>query len=134
MDRYLLDTTALLLFLRNNPVAVAWFKERAAAGDKLSVCPVQLVEVYTLMKPHEEDRTRQLLGSFNCLPLTSRVGELAGIIRNRYWRDNRRLSVPDVFTAAVAVLHGCVVVTENTSHFPMPELKKLSILLPASPG
>lgn len=133
MNRYLLDTTALLLFFRNHPTAVAWLGEQAAAGEKMSICPVQLAEVYTLMKPHEEDRTRQLLGSFECLPLTSRIGELAGMIRNRFWQDNRRLSVPDVLTAAAALVHGCRVVTENTSHFPMPELQKISLLVPGSP-
>jgi predicted nucleic acid-binding protein len=45
-----------------------------------------------------------------------------GLLKRHWTRKGRTLSLPDATLAAVAIAYRCVLVTENTKDFLMPEI------------
>jgi predicted nucleic acid-binding protein len=53
MSRNLLDTSALIDFLKNRPAARAFLLEAIDSGDVLGVSPINVAEFYAGLEPQE---------------------------------------------------------------------------------
>jgi predicted nucleic acid-binding protein len=93
------------------------------AGHQLSTSVVNLAEVYAGMRPGEEMRTRRFLSAFPSFPVTEATAESAGLLKFRWARKGKTLSIVDTIVAATALEHSLALVTANRKDFPMPELK-----------
>jgi predicted nucleic acid-binding protein len=123
MTPFLLDTNVIVDVLRRRNDAHLLIEALLNQGKPLASCPITLTEVYAGMRPHEEKPTRAFMKSLVFLPVTEEIAERAGLLKARYARQGRVLSVQDTTIAAVAIAYRCTLITENIKDFPMPELQ-----------
>ena len=120
--RLLLDTTVLIDALRFREGRRELLAELARAGHTLATSALNVAEVYAGMRPGEESQTEAFLRALDCYELSWSTGRLAGNLKREWGGKGRTLSLSDTIVAAVALEHGCVLMTDNQKHFPMPEL------------
>lgn len=118
----LLDTTVLIDHLRRR-VHLSDLTESPAGPLSAYVSVVSRSEVLAGMRPLDESVTMALLRSFPSLPVSVSIADRAGRWVYQYARQGMRLDLPDALIAATAVEHDVTLVTRNTKHFPMPELR-----------
>ncbi len=115
-----LDTSVVIDLLRGSQEGVALLEP---AREPLMISTVTIHEVYSGMRPGEEEVTDAMLSSFVTLPFSPLEAELTGA----WWRDYRSkgttLGFQDLAIAAAAVIRGLPLLTGNVKDFPMPELR-----------
>lgn len=116
--RYLLDTTVLVDYLRDRPVANR-VDALLDSGETLCSSAVNVEEVVRGLRSGEESAARQLMTGLLILPLGAEEGWRAGHWRRQYASRGITLSQPDCLVAAVAVAAGATLATGNPRHFPM---------------
>jgi len=82
---------------------------------------INVAEVYSGMRPDEEQRTITFLESLECFSFDAGSGEHAGRLKNLWAKKGKIIALPDI--AAIAIEQACTLVTDHRKHFPMPELK-----------
>jgi len=120
---YLLDADVLIGHLLQRPDSVELLKTLVRGGHELAVASITVLEIYVGMRPEEEKRTRALLESLQVYALDSKIARIAGDYIRTYRKRNLKLSTPDAIIAATAVANHLVVVTYNSAHYPMPEIR-----------
>lgn len=123
MTDYLLDTNVLIRALRSARDALEFLDGLNQRNEKLYVSVVTRTEIFAGMRPHEEQRTIDLLASLTSLPVYEAIADQAGYIIYQHARQGIQLSVPDAQIAATALQYDLTLATTNTGDFPMPELK-----------
>jgi predicted nucleic acid-binding protein len=122
MTDYLLDTNVLILHLREHPDITALLTRWCETGA-LCISVVTRTEILAGMHPHEETHTMGLLESLTNIPVNEVIADQAGRLIYQYARQGIQLSFSDALIAATALQHNLTLVTTNTKHFPMPELR-----------
>jgi predicted nucleic acid-binding protein len=123
MSIYLLDTSVLIDALNEKKNRNRLLLDLTGQqGHTLACCPINVAEVYAGMRPKEEQRTTALLRSLQLYPITFSVAELAGLLKRKYQRSGATLTLTDTIIAAVAIHNKLTLLTDNTRHFPMPEI------------
>jgi len=122
MATYLLDTNILIDILRDRQGRRALALALLDQDHLLATCPINVAELYAGMRPKEEPATTTLVESLRLLPISGQAARQAGLFKRGYAAKGVTLSLPDALIAAVAIEHGCTLVTENRKDFPMPEL------------
>lgn len=120
---YLLDTNIIIDAINRRRGRDLFINDVLPRNDSLACCAINLIEVYSGLRPHESERTRKFFDRLECYPITHSIGIQAGMIRNDYQRRGITLSLPDATIAAVALAHDLTLVTDNVKDFPMPELR-----------
>ena len=119
---FFLDTNIIVNVLRERSDAHLLVAQFLDQGHPLAACPITITEIYAGMRSHEEKATRTFMKSLVFLPITAEIAETAGLLKARYAKRGKILSVPDATIAAVCMAYGCTLVTENIKDFPMPDL------------
>ena len=122
MADYLLDSNILILHLRERPEITALLTRWGKEGT-LYISVATRTEIVAGMRPHEEERTLELLDSLENLPVDEAIADRAGRLIYQYARQGIRLSFADALIAATALEHDLTLATTNSKHFPMPELR-----------
>ena len=123
MRAYLLDTTFLIRFLRDDRAAVTWLRKRTTEGDVLACSAINVAEIYAGMRRHEAGATEALLSALRCLPVTFEIARVAGKWRESFRARGRELSLPDAIIGATALIHDAALVTDDRKDFPLPGLR-----------
>lgn len=113
MKNIVLDTNILINFLRG----------RETARDFLS--SITVAEIFVGMREHERKKTEELLDSFNLIEITKEIAEKAGNYKNRI--KGQTLELDDCLVAASAPSVGAILATENIKHYPMTDIKKMTV-------
>ncbi|PRR71898.1 type II toxin-antitoxin system VapC family toxin [Neomoorella humiferrea] len=118
---FLLDTTALIDFLRGDKHTIALLE---VLKDKapLAACPITVAEVFSGAREKELLVVERFLSSLKFYPIDYESSRLAGRWRYTYARKGITLSLPDTLIAAVALRNNLALVTANDRHYPMEEL------------
>jgi len=109
--------SAPVLFDTN--ILIDYLSSRAQARIELdthsdrAISVITWIEVMAGSTAGDEDQTREFLLSFDTLPLTAEVADLAFQVRR-----NRKIKLPDAIVQATAESAGRVLVTRNTRDFP----------------
>jgi len=119
---YLLDSNILILHLRERPEITALLTQWGTEGA-LYISVATRTEIVAGMRPHEKERTLELLDSLENLPVDEAIADRAGRLIYRYARQGVQLSFADALIAATALEHDLTLATTNPKHFPMPELR-----------
>jgi predicted nucleic acid-binding protein len=120
---YLLDTSRIIDALNNRGDTRLHLASLLAAGHTLACCTINVIEVYAGMRPRERAATEAFLHNLEYYNITWKVAERAGTLRYHWAHKGHTLSLPDVTIAAVALEHNLTLLTDNSRHFPMPELR-----------
>lgn len=129
MADYLLDSSVLILHLREDPEVVALLT-RWATQYELYISVVTRTEILAGMRPREERPTINLLNSLTNLTVDRFIADRAGQLIYDYARRGFQVSFPDALIAATALENDLTLVTTNTQHFPMLE-KRVRALFPS---
>lgn len=119
MPDYLLDTTAIIDYLRDKSGVPELLEEFCREGGLLCCSPVNIVEVYTGMKNKEKTATDEFLNSLECCDINREIANLAGNLKKEYSKKGITLSTSDVLIAATSIKKHLTLVTNNVRHFPI---------------
>jgi predicted nucleic acid-binding protein len=119
---YLLDTSVIIDVLNGKRGRRELLLGLVNQGHLLACCAINVTEVYAGLRPTEESATEELLRSLEYYHLTWPVARLAGLLKRDYRRKGATLTVADAMIAAVALVHGLTLMTDNVKDFPMKEL------------
>jgi tRNA(fMet)-specific endonuclease VapC len=122
MPRYLADTSLIIDLINDQRGRRDFARGLLKPGDTLGYCAINLIEVYSGMRPEEEEVTRLWFDRLLYYEITPEIGRQAGRIRYQWRRRGQTLSLADVTIAATALQHGLRLLTDNEKHFPFPEL------------
>lgn len=120
--RYLLDSTAVIDWLKGRRRAVELLQRLALSDDILGVNALVIAEAYSGVADHELAATERLLDGFEFWPIDEHAARMAGRYRHTYARQGRVCQVADMMIGSHAIRLGAVLITENVRAFPMPEL------------
>ncbi|HUG15875.1 MAG TPA: PIN domain-containing protein [Thermomicrobiales bacterium] len=123
MARYLLDSDIVVDLLKGTPSAVNRMNALDEQEHLLCLCDIVIAEVMSGVHDDDRNDAEGLLRSFAFLESTADIGPQAGIRRYSYAREGTFLSVADAIIAATALEYDATLVSRNTRHFPMPELR-----------
>ena len=125
MAYFLLDTTALIDYMRRNREIIDLVNGLLRGGHQLGVCAINLAELYTGVGAEDRVDADRLVSQLNYFDITSDVAVEAGRYRYEFARQGITLSTTDAITAAVAMANGAILITANVRDFPMQELQLL---------
>jgi predicted nucleic acid-binding protein len=132
----LLDTDILIDLLRGKVTARNFLL--SLAEDAPHCCSVVTVaEIYSGMRETERQKTSELIESLIVVPVTKDIAVKAGEFRRVYRNPETKKAQPsgsgeskkieleldDCLIAATAACEGLELVTGNTRHYPMPEVR-----------
>lgn len=125
VTKYLLDTTALIDYLRGRREMVELLAGMADSGHELGVCSINVAELYSGLNEKHRTVAGKLVDSLEYWEATHDTARIAGMYRFDYARKGITLATTDALVAAIAVSRGAVLVTSNARHYPMKELQLL---------
>ena len=122
MPKYLLDTTALIEYMRGRHEVVDFITTLARDGHRLGVCCINIGELYAGLGPSQRTLADQLIDNLETYEVTRHVAKEAG--RYRYDSAGRgvTLTMADALIAATAVEETATLITANVRDFPMEGL------------
>lgn len=127
MARYLLDTDAVIDFLKGVLPSMDLVKEIHGRGDDLCVCDIVVAEVYGGLPPTPSQEAAEFLERCRYLTTGRDTARQAGQWRNAYRARGRVLSITDALIAATAREHQAIVVTGDAALIGMQEISVLPL-------
>jgi predicted nucleic acid-binding protein len=125
MKNVLVDTDILIHFLRGNVKALNVLSGLLEDAD-ISCSVITVAEIHAGMKPHEREKTVELLDSLTILDITVKIAEKAGQYKRSIKSQN--LELDDCFIAATAHEKNALLLTGNGKHYPMTDVGKKIVL------
>jgi hypothetical protein len=120
---YLLDSNIIIDVLNRRRGRDLLVTDVVTKGNIIAGCPINVIEVYSGLRPDEEENARAFMSELEYYQITYAIAEQAGRMRCRYRREGITLSLPDATIAAVAIAHDLTLITDNVKDYPMPELR-----------
>ena len=122
MPKYLLDTTALIDYMRGRQDVVDLVTSLARDGHQLGVCCINVAELYAGLRPGQQALADQLIDNLETYEVTQHVAKEAGRYCYDFARHGVTLTIADALIAATAVKETATLVTANARDFPMEGL------------
>jgi len=123
MAGYLLDTTTIIDHLRGNKKINSYLEEIGQRGDIVGCCCINIAETYAGMREKEREKTDKFIENLYYFKVTKEIAELAGGLRQKYFKKGKTLATADIIIAAAAITYGLILVTKNVKHYSFPELE-----------
>lgn len=123
MSSYLLDSDVIISFLRGENKTIKLLEDLEKIAGVPATSPICITEVQAGVKPGEEEKTNNFLGSLKICVLDGKVANKAGEYIREYKERGITLLLPDALIAATCTIHNIPLATYNTKHYPMPEVK-----------
>lgn len=121
LPRSLLDSDIVSYLMRGHPQATARANAYRAEHETFTISAITRYEVLKGLRARgastKLDFFEQFCQSNNVLPLTEDIIVRATDIYADLYRRGTLISDPDILIAATALVHGLVVITNNTRHF-----------------
>lgn len=124
MPDYLFDSGILILHLRNQP-GYPELTNRLLNEANTYISVMSHLEIVRSWRGREHTKTFNLLESFETIPVTGEIANLAGKLIRSWRKHGVTLGDADAVIAASALHDGLMLVTTSARHFPMPELSVL---------
>lgn len=122
MSGFLIDTDLLIDVLKGVQTTIG--RLASLDGEAVFFSLVTEAELWAGVGEDDEEagaRLSELLAAMHPIAVDRAVARLAGTFRRAH--KSQGTSLADSLIAASAVTHGLTLMTRNTKHFPMPELK-----------
>jgi predicted nucleic acid-binding protein len=125
--RIVLDTTVLIDALRNRNQRRALLAGWVASGQDLATSTVCIAEVYSGLRPGEEQATQAFLAALDWIPVTGAIAIRAGSMKAALRRQGFTRSITDMIVAATAMENGLAIATDHRKDFQIPGLTLVSL-------
>ncbi|HEY4359250.1 MAG TPA: type II toxin-antitoxin system VapC family toxin [Acidobacteriaceae bacterium] len=112
-----LDSTVLIDVLRGRIPTLRLLAEMTNRGEQLATSSMNIAEVYAGLRQGEEEETTAFLDGLLTFPVTFAIARNAGLIKMRFARKGRTVSLDDMIVAATAMEHDLVLLTGNRKDF-----------------
>ncbi len=119
----LLDSSVIIDAINDRNRRSQLLEGLLAEGILLACCSINVTEVSMGMRPNEADKTEGFLASLEFYAVTFEVAQYAGALYREWRQKGRTIALPDVTIAAVAIMNGLQLATDNPKDFPMSELR-----------
>lgn len=126
---YIIDTDIIIWVLRGNK-KYENFLQDLKYKNPLSVSTITIAEVYMNIFPSEIVKTENVLNEFQTWDVTPAVAKQAGLYWKEYIKHLKKLSLTDCLIAGTANVNNLTLVSLNTKHFPMKDIKTLNPFRP----
>lgn len=120
MNGFLLDSDVLIWVLRSRQETLQLLDSLEAP---MGVSVISRAEIWAGARNEEAKKIRELFDILTSYPVENTIADLAGTFLKKWKSTHRTLDLEDTLIAATAVYHQLTLVTYNSSHFPMSELK-----------
>jgi predicted nucleic acid-binding protein len=122
MSRFLLDSDVIIWHLRGQKEVTGVLRDLQRSG--LPACSaLSVLEIQLGVKKGEEEKTDRFLKSLRIFDVDMEIASKAGQLIRRYKARGVTLDLPDSVIAATCILHELILVTYNTKHYPISEIK-----------
>ena len=124
---FLLDTDVLIWILRGRKEVkdkVSKLKE----DSPLAISVISIAEIFRNIFPSELSTTEDFLNLHIIFELDQKTAKIAGLYCQQYQKQLKNLSLEDCMIAATANTNNLTLVSLNTKHFPMKDIKLLNPL------
>jgi len=122
MSRFLLDSDVIIWHLRGRREVTEVLRDLQKSGlpgcSALSVLEIQLG-----VKKGEEEKTDRFLKSLRIFDVNMEIASKAAELIRRCKAKGVTFDLPDSVIAATCILHDLILVSYNTRHYPIPEIK-----------
>lgn len=125
LTMYLIDTDILIWVLRGNEKYKKFLLDLKSKGS-LSISTITIAEIYKNIYPSEIVKTETILNEFETWDVTIDSAKQAGLYWQQYVKKLKNLSLTDCLIAGTASVHDLMLVSLNTKHFPMKDIKILN--------
>lgn len=122
---YLLDTDVLIWILRGDSEIINKISQ-LKDQSLLAISVISISEIYKNIFPSELTATENFLNQHVIFDVDINIAKTAGFYWQKYNKGLKNLSLTDCLIAATANTHGFTLVTLNTKHFPMKDIKVLN--------
>ena len=127
LDMYIVDSDILIWVLRKNKTFIDLYKS-LRHETVVSISTLTVAEIYKNILPHEFTDTEDLMQNFKIWDVTTSIAKQGGLYWQKYSKKFKNIHIFDCIIAATAKEYELKVVTLNTRHFPMPDIKVLEPL------
>ena len=128
MSLYLVDTASLIDFSKGiEPQRSRLLAVIEDPDHDVGVCDVIVTEFLSGIASAYRADWRRFFESLTYWDVSLDAAERAGADRFDYARQGIQISAADALIAAVARVHGAILITENPKHYPMPDITLLSL-------
>lgn len=124
-DMYLIDTDILIWVLRGDKKNEDFLQNLKNRGS-LSISTITIAEVYKNIFPSEIVKTENVLNEFQVWDVTATIAKQGGLYWQQYAKQLKNLSLTDCLIAGTANVNSVTLVSLNSKHFPMKDIKLIS--------
>lgn len=122
MSRFLLDSDIIIWHLRGRKEVTEMLRDLQRFG--LPACSaLSVLEVQLGVKKGEEEKTDRFLRSLRILDVNMEIAKKAAQLIREYKAKGMTVDLPDAVIASTCILHDLILVTYNTKHYPITEIK-----------
>jgi len=122
MSRFLLDSDIIIWHLRGRKEVTEMLRDLQRFG--LPACSaLSVLEVQLGVKKGEEEKTDRFLRSLRILDVNMEIANKAAQLIREYKAKGMTVDLPDAVIASTCILHDLILVTYNTKHYPITEIK-----------
>lgn len=122
---YLIDTDVLVWVLRGNKIYQDLL-QKLKDEDPLSISVITIAEIYKNIYPSEMVKTEKVLHEFMTLEVNAAIAKQAGLYWQQFVKKLKNLSLTDCLIAATASVNNITLVSLNSKHFPMKDIKVIN--------
>src|SRR3989338_5819037 len=124
---FLLDSDVLIWILRGKKEVkdkISKLKEESS----LAISVISIAEIFKNIFPAELSTTEDFLDLHVIFDVDQKTAKIAGLYCQHYQPQLKNLSLEDCLIASTANVNNLTLVSLNTKHFPMKDIKTLSPL------
>ena len=122
---YLIDTDIIIWILRGNK-KYEELLQNLKDKDLLSISTITIAEIYKNIYPSEIVKTENVLNELLTWDVTPSVAKQGGLYWQEYVKHLKNLNITDCLIASTANVNNLTLVSLNTKHFPMKDIKTLN--------
>ncbi len=122
---YIIDTDVLIWGLRGEEKAIKKLS-KLKEDTYLSISAISIGEIYKNAYPSEFVETEEFINQFTVYDINRKIAKQAGLYWQQFSKKLAKLSLGDCIVAVTAKEYNLTLVTINTRHFPMRDIKVIS--------
>lgn len=123
---YILDTDIVIWILREDPKVISTIGRLGESST--SVSTITIAEVYKNAFPSEIYSIEDFFDHQVIYQISRNTATEAGLYWNQFHKKLKELAIADCLVASTAKEFGLTVLTLNTRHFPMSDIKVINPL------